>query len=387
MAKIVEVFWRFLCLGCVSFGGPAAHIGYFHTAFVQKLKWIDEASYSRLVAFSQFLPGPGSSQVGFALGIRRAGIFGGIAAFLGFTIPSFLILYFVAIYQPNDVTNSAFSGVIAGLKLLAVVVVADACYKMFNSFCNSKTTTFIAIGTCALTLIAPSLLTQIFVLLVGAIIGFKFIRNAEQPTIDANLNSRPNWPILILFLCLLFALPFIAGRNELLALFSNFYQAGSLVFGGGHVVLPLLSQSIGDAISSNQFLAGYASAQAIPGPMFALAAYLGTVLTPNLPLIGAIVATLGIFVPGFLLVLSLHNSWEALSSKAWIAGAANGINATVVGLLLAALYQPVFTSAVNAPIDMAFIIFGLFALNVLRLPIVLLVFSFIAIGLGRYLLG
>jgi len=354
---------------------------------VQKLKWIDEAAYSRLVAFSQFLPGPGSSQIGFALGIRRAGFFGGIAAFIGFTLPSFLILYFVAIYQPDDVANSAFSGVIAGLKLLAVVVVADACYKMFKAFCNSTTTILVTISSCALTLIAPSLLTQIFVLLAGAVIGFKFIQNAQQHVTDANLNSRPNWSLLILFMVLLIGLPFVASRYELLSLFSNFYQAGSLVFGGGHVVLPLLSQSIGDAISSNQFLTGYASAQAIPGPMFALAAYLGTVLTPSLPLLGAIVATFGIFIPGFLLVLSLHDSWEALSSKPWIAGAANGINATVVGLLIAALYQPVFTSAVTVPLDIALIIVGLIALNVLRLPIVLLVFSFIGIGVGRYLLG
>ncbi len=378
MYKIWEVFWRFLALGCISFGGPAAHIGYFQKAFVEKLKWIDEESYARLISLSQFLPGPGSSQIGFAIGLRRAGFFGGLAAFTGFTLPSFLILYFLAITNTEQNSGALFPGIIHGLKLLAVVVVADATYSMFKAFCKEKLSVTLAVLTAAILLWMPSLWTQIGVLIAAALLGAFY----GKPMMKTNVEQeRFKFLPLVLFFILFAGLPLLAIASQWINLFSDFYQAGSLVFGGGHVVLPLLQQTIGDAISMDRFLLGYAAAQAVPGPMFALAAFLGAELSPGSPLLGALVATAGVFLPGFLLVLSLQGAWESLAAKPKVAGAAWGINAAVVGLLLSALYQPVFISAVFAPIEMALVILGFFALRTMNVPIVLLVLGFGAIGL------
>lgn len=382
MNRIWEVFWRFLALGCVSFGGPAAHIGYFQKAFVQKLKWIDEESYARLISLSQFLPGPGSSQIGFALGLRRAGLFGGIAAFIGFTLPSFLLLYLLVTTNTEQNSGNLFSGIVHGLKLLAVVVVADATLSMFKSFCKEKLSISIAVLTSATLLLLPSLWTQISVLamaaLVGAFYGKPIMRNSET-------QERFKWLPLGLFVVLFVGLPMLAIISQWIAIFSGFYQAGSLVFGGGHVVLPLLQQTIGDAVPTDRFLLGYAAAQAVPGPMFSLAAFLGAELSPNNPLLGALIATAGVFLPGFLLVLSLQGAWESLAAQPKVAGAAWGINAAVVGLLLSALYQPVFISAVSTPIEMALIILGFFALRTMSIPIVILVLGFGVIGLVLHL--
>lgn len=378
MNKIWEVFWRFLALGCISFGGPAAHIGYFQKAFVQKLKWIDEESYARLISLSQFLPGPGSSQIGFALGLRRAGFFGGLAAFIGFTLPSFLLLYYLAIANTEQNSGEFFSGIIHGLKLLAVVVVADATYSMFKSFCKEQLSVTIAVLTASILLLIPSLWTQIGVLVVAALAGAFY----GNPVINTKVKQERfrHLPLILFFVCFV-GLPLLAIVSQQVNIFADFFQAGSLVFGGGHVVLPLLQQTIGDAISTDRFLLGYAAAQAVPGPMFALAAFLGAELLPNSPLLGALIATAGVFLPGFLLVLSLQGAWESLAAKPKIAGAAWGINAAVVGLLLSALYQPVFISAVFAPTEMALVILGFFALRTIKVPIVFLVLGFGVIGL------
>lgn len=377
MNKIWEVFWRFLALGCVSFGGPAAHIGYFQTAFVQKLKWIDAESYARLISLSQFLPGPGSSQIGFALGLRRAGFFGGVAAFIGFTLPSFLLLYFLATTSTEQNSSDLFSGIIHGLKLLAVVVVADATLSMFKAFCKEKLSISIAVLTSVSLLWLPSLWTQIIVLLVAALVGDFY----GKPIMNENkAHERFKLLPLIFFFILFVGLPILAVASQWVDIFSGFYQAGSLVFGGGHVVLPLLQQTIGDAVSTDRFLLGYAAAQAVPGPMFSLAAFLGAELSPNNQILGALIATVGVFLPGFLLVLSLQGAWESLASQQKVAGAAWGINAAVVGLLLSALYQPVFISSVSTPIEMALVILGFFALRIMNAPIVMLVFGFAAIG-------
>lgn len=378
MSKVWEVFWRFLALGCISFGGPAAHIGYFQKAFVQKLKWIDDESYARLVSLSQFLPGPGSSQIGFVLGLRRAGLAGGLAAFIGFTTPSFLLLYFLATANIEQHSAELFSGVIHGLKLLAVVVVADATYSMFKVFCKEKLSISIAVLTSVTLLWIPNLWTQIGILIVAALIGAVY----GKPVLADKVTQKNFYLLpLLLFFVLFIGLPLLAFLSPWANIFSDFYQAGSLVFGGGHVVLPLLQQTIGDAISTDRFLMGYASAQAVPGPMFAMAAFLGAELSPELPLLGALIATVGVFLPGFLLVLSLQGTWESLAAQPKIAGATWGINAAVVGLLLSALYQPVFVSAVFAPVEMALVIVGFFALRTLNIPIVLLVLGFAAVGL------
>ena len=376
MKAIWEVFWRFLLLGLTSFGGPAAHLGYFQKTLVEEKKWIEQDAYSRLIALSQFLPGPGSSQVGFALGLRRAGLPGGIAAFVGFTLPSFLILYLLAIYG-SHAESGWMVGIIHGLKLLAVIVVADATLNMQRSFCKEPSTLAIAALTAATLLIAPGLWIQMVVLILAASVGLLLHKGQTQKDcLPVKTRKLP----LILFLCLFFALPLLASQSEWISLFSGFYQAGSLVFGGGHVVLPLLQQTVGDAVTPDQFILGYAAAQAIPGPMFTLATFLGAEMMQNLPLIAALIATLGIFLPGFLLVLGLQGSWESLAHRPKVAGAVWGINAAVVGLLLSALYQPVFISSVSSGLDMALVIIGFFVLRTFKPPILLLVTSFAVLG-------
>ncbi|WP_415898671.1 chromate efflux transporter [Neptuniibacter sp. QD48_11] len=384
MDKVWEVFWRFLLLGCTSFGGPAAHIGYFQKAFVQEKKWIDQDSYARLVALSQFLPGPGSSQVGFALGLRQAGLYGGIAAFLGFTLPSFLILYLLATTDTQN-SGSFLTGAVHGLKLLAVIVVADATLSMQRNFCKDNQSLSIAIFTAAALLIAPSLWTQMAVLLIAAAVGI-YLKKAELTSTDKkseeeiNKTEQPAKLPLIIFGLLFILMPLFALVSDWAALFNAFYQAGSLVFGGGHVVLPLLQQTLGEAVDPDRFVVGYAAAQAIPGPMFTLATFLGADMQSNAALLGAIVATLAVFLPGFLLVLSLQGAWESLAAKPKIAGAVWGINAAVVGLLLSALYQPVFVTSVTSGLDMALVIIGFFTLQKFKPPILALVAGFAMAG-------
>lgn len=379
-----ELFWRFLALGCISFGGPVAHLGYFRTAFVDRLKWLDEAAYGRLVALSQFLPGPSSSQVGFAIGYQRAGVAGGVAVFLGFTLPSFVLLYLLAIAGSTVTETVWFGGFVKGLKLLAVVVVADAVLGMYSTFCRCRLTGALCILTASALLVAPSMATQFAVLAAGALAGWRFLRAPEAPP-GGRLHF--SWLPLTGFLLLLVGLPLLASLSPDLDLFSRFYQAGSLVFGGGHVVLPLLQQTVGDALPIDRFLLGYAAAQAIPGPMFAMSAFLGAGMSPDHALAGALIAVIGIFLPGFLLILSFHDTWESLARKPGAAGAVAGVNASVVGLLLAALYQPVFVNAVFSPLDLALAIIGFFLLRALRLPILALVAFFAAAGILASVLG
>ncbi len=379
-----ELFWRFLALGCISFGGPAAHIGYFRTVFVNRLHWLDETAYGRLIALSQFLPGPSSSQVGFAIGYQRAGVAGGVAVFLGFTLPSFLLLYLLATAGGAVSDTVYFGGFVKGLKLLAVVVVADAVLGMYSTFCKGRLTGALCIVTASALLIVPSMVTQFAVLVVGALIGWRFLRTPEPPP---GGSLRFSWLPLTLFFLLLIGLPLLASLSPELDLFSRFYQTGSLVFGGGHVVLPLLQQTVGEALSIDRFLLGYAAAQAIPGPMFAMSAFLGAEMTPDHALVGAVIAILGIFLPGFLLIMAFHDTWETLARKPGAAGAVAGVNASVVGLLLAALYQPVFVNAVFSPLDLSLAIVGFFMLRVFRLPILALVTFFAVAGILAVVLG
>uniref|UniRef100_UPI0038B3CF9C chromate efflux transporter n=1 Tax=Neptuniibacter marinus TaxID=1806670 RepID=UPI0038B3CF9C len=384
---MLEVFWRFLLLGCTSFGGPAAHLGYFQKTFVQDLKWLEQEAYAQLIALSQFLPGPGSSQVGFAIGLKRAGIAGGIAAFLGFTLPSFLIIYFIATTQFGE-GSSGVNGLIHSLKLLAVVIVADATLNMQRSFCKEKRSLCIAILSAAALLILPNIWTQMAVLMGAAVYGVVESRNQshiENTALNIQKNSTSTVksilakPPFILFISLFLMLPPLAYISDWATLAAPFYQTGSLVFGGGHVVLPLLQQSL-EHIDNDRFIAGYAAAQAVPGPMFTLATFLGAELTPNASLIGALVATLSIFLPGLLLVLSLQNTWESLAKQPRVAGAIWGVNAAVVGLLLSALYQPIFLSAVQSNIDFAIALIAFFILRQFKPPILLFVLSFIGLG-------
>ena len=386
MSGVWQVFWRFLLLGCTSFGGPAAHLGYFQKTFVQDLKWIEQDAYARLIALSQFLPGPGSSQVGFALGLKRAGLAGGIAAFLDFALPSFMILYYLATSQIGA-ESLWFNGVVHSLKLLAVVIVADAVLTMQRSFCQERRTLSIAVISAASLLLFPSLWTQMAILLVAACYGVFQRPNADNQRTAATEKTMPHLgftlltPPFILFIALFALLPLLAYVSDWAALATSFYHTGSLVFGGGHVVLPLLQQSLAQAIDLDRFLVGYAAAQAIPGPMFTLATFVGADLAPQARFIGALVATVFIFLPGFLLILSVQNRWESLAQKPRVAGAVWGINAAVVGLLLSALYQPIFINAVQSAEDFASVLIAFFILRQFKPPILVLVLSFIGLGL------
>jgi len=381
--KFWHLFGEFLWLGCVSFGGPAAHVGYFHRRFVARLGWLDEDAFGRLLALTQFLPGPASSQLGFAIGRHRGGLAGGVAAFLGFTLPSFLLMVMVALYATR-LPGPWLAGLVSGLKWLAVVVVADAVLTLGGKFCRDRLTRTLAIATAAILWWLPGIGIQVLALMVAALIGRRFLAagesGAESRVEGGHDVTRVGWPPLILFAAL-WGLLWLLGGEELLGLARDFYSAGALVFGGGHVVLPLLEGFIGGGISQDSFLTGYATAQAVPGPMFSLAAYLGAQLAPASPWLGAGVATLAIFLPGFLLVLAFGDVWRTLAMRPAMAGAVAGINAAVVGLLLAALYQPVFLSAVAGPRDLALVVLGFLALRSGRVPLLALVVAMAALGL------
>lgn len=371
------IFKTFFWLGWISFGGPAAHIGYFRQTFVEKLKWIDDSEYAQIVALSQFLPGPGSSQVGFALGYKRGGLGGACMAFLGFTLPSVSIMLALAMVSSQITDTALFQNIVHGLKLLAVVVVADATWGMYKNFCQSKLTAGLCVATAIALLVAPSIATQMLVLVVAGLIGTQYLKKESAAPAEP---FKPTVAPLALFAVLLVGLPFVAHTLPMLGLFSDFFQAGSLVFGGGHVVLPLLQSIVGDQLSQDAFLTGYAAAQAVPGPMFTFATYIGYELS-DAPVLGALVATLGVFLPGFLLLLGVLKNWQALAGKPAVSGAINGVNASVVGLLLAALYQPVFSSAVVTPIDIALVIAGFYLHKKLNLSVLWMIVFFVAAGI------
>ncbi|NVD05929.1 chromate efflux transporter [Vibrio sp. JPW-9-11-11] len=378
------IFRTFFWLGWISFGGPAAHIGYFRNTFVEKLKWLDDREYAQIVALSQFLPGPGSSQVGFALGYKRGGLVGACMAFLGFTLPSVLIMLMLAVVSSQVTETSAFQNLVHGLKLLAVVVVADATWGMYKNFCKQTLSVTLCLITAVALLLIPGIATQMAVLLIAALIGSQRLAETHD---QSPKPFKPALVPLMLFVTLLLGLPVAAQLAPQLQLFNDFYQAGSLVFGGGHVVLPLLQNIVGDQLSQDAFLTGYAAAQAVPGPMFTFATYIGYELLPKTPIWGALLATLAVFIPGFLLLLGVLQNWQSLAQRPRVSGAVNGVNAAVVGLLLAALYQPVFISAVTAPLDIALVLIGFYLLKQLKLPIIAMVAFFMAAGLiSGYLL-
>ncbi|HAU4898110.1 chromate efflux transporter [Aeromonas hydrophila] len=369
-----QVFIQFLWLGCVSFGGPAAHIGYFQRTFVERLGWLTQAEFAQLLALCQLLPGPASSQLGFAIGRQRAGLAGALAAFAGFTLPSFLLLLAAAIGLGQLGNNVWLDAALHGLKLLALVVVADAVLTMSRQFCKTTRNQGIMVATAAALWWQPGLLTQL-VMLAGAALLCARVGAPQTPGPQSSLAQstpvhQPHWPTLLLFALLFVGLPLLGGPvGQLVA---DFYRAGSLVFGGGHVVLPLLAESVGHSLNQQQFLTGYSLAQLVPGPMFTLATYLGAQLLPATPVGGALLATLALFLPGFLLLWAMGPCWQSWLARPRLAGAVAGINAAVVGLLLAALYQPVWQSAVLAPTDLALAAVGFYLLRGLKLPILAL---------------
>lgn len=352
------VFWIFLRLGLTSFGGPIAHLGYFRQELVVRRQWLTERSYADLVALCQFLPGPASSQVGIALGLSRSGYAGALAAWAGFTLPSAVVLMLFA-QGITHYGDALPTGVLHGLKVVAVAVVAQAVWGMARNLCPDvpRITTMVA-ATCAV-LLVPSVWVQVGVMALAAVVGLRWCKpppgQAHDP-LPMAIGPRAGAFWLALFFALLIGLPLWAGASahQTLALVDAFYRAGALVFGGGHVVLPLLQAEVVPTgwVGNDAFLAGYGAAQAVPGPLFTFAAFLGAAMQqPPTGWLGGLVALLAIFAPSFLLVLGALPFWERLRGHTRTQAALAGTNAAVVGLLLAALYQPVWTNAIHTPPD------------------------------------
>ncbi len=367
-----EVLGAFLKLGLTSFGGPIAHLGYFRAEFVERRRWLDDRSYSDLVALCQFLPGPASSQVGIALGLGRAGWLGAFAAWLGFTLPSAIALILLALGVASH-GELAQSGIVHGLKIMAVAVVAQAVWGMTKALCPDRERGAIALAAALVVLGFDSPFSQLLAIAGGGLVGWHRLRLPQLPAAehrDYGVSRRCGARLLALFAILLFALPLLAAFTDSTAgaAIAGFYQTGALVFGGGHVVLPLLQASVvvPGWVGNDTFLAGYAAAQAVPGPLFTFAAFLGAAMPVPLggwP--GGLLLLLAIFLPSFLLVGGALPYWEALRQRVDIQRAMAGINAAVVGVLGAALYDPVWTSAIHARTDFALALaaFGLLLLT------------------------
>ena len=378
-----RVFLIFLRLGLTSFGGPIAHLGYFRTEFVERRRWMDDRSFSDLVALCQFLPGPASSQVGLAVGMSRAGWMGAAAAWAGFTLPSAiaLILFAYGIAQYGELANS---GAVHGLKVAAVAIVAQAVWGMARTLCPDRPRAGLAIFTALLTLALPSSIGQVSAIVVSGLIGWRFLKLAHQAPSEHQefgVSRRAGTLALVLFILLLVGLPLAsqATGSPLLHLFDGFYRSGALVFGGGHVVLPLLQAVVvqGGVVSNAEFLAGYGAAQAVPGPLFTFAAYLGAVMHgPVSGWVGGATFLVAIFLPAFLLVVGVLPFWDALRQRDAVQSAMAGVNAGVVGILLSALYDPVWSSTIHSRAD-----FGL-ALATFGLLVYARVSPVVAVGLA-----
>jgi chromate transporter len=385
---VSEIFRIFLKLGLTSFGGPIAHLGYFRAEFVERRHWLGERAYADLVALAQFLPGPASSQTGFAIGLMRRGALGGLAAWAGFTLPSAALLIAFAYGAGSLAAATWGAGLLHGLKLVAVAIVAQAVLGMARTLSPDRPRATIATAALALLLVAPGSLAQVGAIALGAAAGLVFCRDhgaAPADSLAMPVSRRAGLACLAAFFALL-AASFAPGLGGLSALFAAFYRAGALVFGGGHVVLPLLRDAVVTPgwIADGAFLAGYGAAQAVPGPLFTVAAYLGASasLAGSTPagLAGAIVALAAIFLPGLLALTGALPFWGALRASRRAPAAMRGVNAAVVGLLGAALYSPVFTSAVREPADFAIATAGFVLLVVWRAPPLLVVAMSAAAG-------
>jgi len=356
--SLLEVLWVSTRLGLTSFGGPIAHLGYFHEEYVKRKQWLDEQSYADLVALCQFLPGPASSQVGIAIGIARARLLGGVAAWLGFTLPSALALMVFGL-GVGAFASAADAGWLHGLKIVAVAVVAQAVWGMARSLCPDRERATIAILASIVTLAWPSAVGQISSIALAGIAGVVIFPGSASSTVSHMrfpVGKKTAIAAWVIFFILLAGLPLLRqiAPGHALEVFDSFFRVGSLVFGGGHVVLPLLQAEVVSPgwVTNEQFVAGYGAAQAVPGPLFTFSAYLGTVMGPEpngWP--GALLALFAIFLPSFLLITGALPFWDLLRSVPVFQSALKGINAAVVGLLLAALYKPVWTSAIYSAAD------------------------------------
>jgi len=372
----LEVLLVFLRLGITCFGGPIAHIGYFRDEFVVRRRWLDEHTYADLVGLCQFLPGPASSQVGFSIGLMRAGYRGGLAAWTGFTLPSAIVLVLFA-YGAGELGGPAGIGLLHGLKLVAVAIVAQAVWGMARTLCPDRERASIAVAAALIILFSASSVSQIAAILLGGVAGLWLCRAAGPPTATEHITVPVSRTVglvaLAVFFLLLAGLPVLRGfvNSQGIALFEAFYRSGALVFGGGHVVLPLLREAFVTPgwVSDDAFLAGYGAAQAVPGPLFTFAAYLGAVVSPSPHgLTGAVLGLIGIFLPGVLILMGTLPFWETFRKRAGAQAVMRGVNAAVVGLLAAALYNPVWTSSVKTPGDFGIALVGFVLLTVWRAP-------------------
>ncbi|TAL58894.1 MAG: chromate efflux transporter [Legionella sp.] len=388
----MKIFLIFLKLGCISFGGPIAHLGYFRDEFVGRLKWLSDHAYVDLVALCQFLPGPASSQVGIALGLSKCGVRGAVAAWLGFTLPSALlmVLFGLALINMGIHDNTPW---IHGLKVVAVAVVAQALWGMSVSLCPDKTRASVAVLACIGSSLIPNASGQVLMIIIGGILGLFFLspeKSLPSSELAVKLTKRTGMTVLLCFFMLLALLPFLSFyiASYPIQLFDAFYRAGSLVFGGGHVVLPLLQAKVvpNGWVDNSLFLAGYGAAQALPGPLFTFAAFLGAVSinTPN-GWLGAIIALVAIFLPSFLLIIGVLPLWNTLRRHPSMQKAMLGINASVVGLLLAAFYQPVWTGAIFSLNDYWLAVMAFILLQFWRVPAWMVVFfCALVTGIGWY---
>lgn len=363
--KYIDILKASTKLGLTSFGGPAAHIGYFRDEYVEKRKWLDDKLYADIVVLCQFLPGPASSQVGISIGLLRGGLLGGIISWIGFTIPSVIILMLFAAFISSS--GSFDSGWIQGLKIVAVAVVAHALIGMQKSLAPDRIRISIAIGCAILTLLIPTAIGQITIILIAGIFGFFYYKNdAIEPAPELKLSFGKKTGIIswVLFFTLLTLLPLLKPfvQSVYYAIFDTYYRVGSIVFGGGHVVLPMLQREV--ELSADMFLTGYGAAQAVPGPLFTIAGFLGQITAGTG---GALLAVFAMFLPSFLLVIGTLPFWSIIRSKKGIQAALKGVNAAVVGILLAALYDPVFTSAVNSTLDFVIVLITFTLLVVYKL--------------------
>lgn len=363
--KYIDILKASTKLGLTSFGGPAAHIGYFREEYVEKRKWLDDKLYADIVALCQFLPGPASSQVGISIGLLRGGLLGGIISWIGFTMPSVIILMLFAAFISSS--GSFDSGWIQGLKIVAVAVVAHAIIGMQKSLAPDRIRISIAIGCAILTLLIPTAIGQITIILIAGIFGFFYYKNdVIEPAPEMKLSFGKKTGIIswVLFFTLLTLLPLLKPfvQSVYYAIFDTYYRVGSIVFGGGHVVLPMLQREV--ELSADMFLTGYGAAQAVPGPLFTIAGFLGQITAGTG---GALLAVFAMFLPSFLLVIGTLPFWSIIRSKKGIQAALKGVNAAVVGILLAALYDPVFTSAVNSTLDFVIVLITFTLLVVYKL--------------------
>jgi chromate transporter len=387
-----EVLRVFLRLGLTSFGGPVAHLGYFRTEFVARRRWLSEADYVDIVALCQFLPGPASSQTGIVIGTLRAGLPGGLAAWLGFSGPSALAMILFA-YGVSAVGSVGEAAWLHGLKIVAVAVVAQALWGMARNLCPDRARATMAVGGAVIALAVPSAAGQVGAILLGGLIGWRLLPgqvDQDPAPLRVQIGRRLALGALVAFVVLLVGLPLLAAAtgDHAVALFSSFYRSGALVFGGGHVVLPLLQQAVVPQgwLDNDAFLAGYGAAQAVPGPLFTFAAYLGAVMGPAPHgWIGGVLCLVAIYLPSFLLLLGVLPHWDALRRRADVRAALKGVNAAVVGLLLAALYTPVWTSAILAPADFGLGVVAFLLLVLWRVPpwLVVVLGAMAAIGLAH----